>query len=137
MVLCAAILGVAAPNKADAGATRMEKRLVAKINDVRAARGLHTVRIGYRLERGAHRWAWYLLRADSFYHARLASGMSENLAWGTCSWLTPATVVRMWLNSSSHRTNLLDRSARYVGAGWAAGGWRSYRCVEMAVARFR
>jgi hypothetical protein len=43
----------------------------------------------------------------------------------------------MWLGSASHRPFLLDRSARFVGTGWAVGGWRGYRCVEMAVARFR
>jgi uncharacterized protein YkwD len=137
VVVCAAILGLAAPAPAEAAPTRMEKRLVAKINDARAARGLRQVRIGARLARGAHRWSLYLLRADSFYHARLASGTAEIIAWGTCGYMAPATAVRMWLNSPSHRPHLLDASAHYVGTGWTAGGWRGYSCVEMAVARFR
>jgi uncharacterized protein YkwD len=136
MLACAAILALAVPT-AGAAPTRMEKRLVAKINDARAAHGLRRLRIGARLARGAHRWSLYLLRADSFYHARLASGTAENLAWGTCGYMSPAMAVRMWLGSSAHRVHLLDRSARYVGTGWATGGWRGYRCVEMAVARFR
>jgi uncharacterized protein YkwD len=136
MLACAATLGLAAPT-VGAAPTRMEKRLVAKINDARAAQGLRQLRIGYRLARGGHRWSLYLLRADSFYHARLASATAENLAWGTCSYMSPAVAVRMWLGSSAHRRNLLDASARYVGTGWAAGSWRGYNCVELAVARFR
>jgi hypothetical protein len=45
--------------------------------------------------------------------------------------------VRMWLRSPPHRRALLDRSARYVGAGYVAGSWRNYGCAEIAVARFR
>jgi uncharacterized protein YkwD len=115
----------------------MEKRLVARINDTRAAHGMRRVRIGSRLSRAAHRWAVYLLQADAFYHGRLAAGTSEIIAWGTCSYMYPRKAVRMWLASSSHRPYLLDRSAHNVGTGWARGAWRGYSCVEMAVARFR
>jgi uncharacterized protein YkwD len=136
VLVCAAILGIAVPT-AGAGPTRMETRLVAKINDSRAAHGVRRVRIGSRLTRGAHRWAVYLLRADAFYHGRLAAGTSEIIAWGTCSYMSPRRAIWMWLGSSSHRPYLLDRGARHVGTGWATGRWRGYNCVEMAVARFR
>ena len=136
-LLCAGVAALASPRAAGAAPTRMEKRLIAKINDVRAAHGVRRLRLGARIQRGAHSWSRYLLRADSFYHARLASGTAENLAWGTCSYVRPLKIVRMWLHSSAHRPHLLDRSARYVGAGWTAGSWRGYSCVEMAVARFR
>lgn len=133
----AAVAALSAPAKADAAPTKMEKRLINRINDVRAANGMRRVRVASRLQSGAHSWARHLRRADSFYHARLASGTSEIIAWGTCSYATPRVVVRMWLNSSSHRPHLLDRSARRVGAGWNSGNWRGYGCVDMAVARFR
>ena len=132
---CAGILGAAAP--ADAAPTRSEKRLVAKINHVRDAHGLRKVRISATLNRRAHSWAVHLRRSDSFYHARLVSGTAENLAWGTCSWATTRVLVRMWMRSSSHRAAMLDRSARRVGPGVSIGRYRGYRCVRMAVARFR
>jgi uncharacterized protein YkwD len=136
LVACCAVLGLAAPTSGSA-ATRAEIRLIGKINDARAARGLSRLRASARLGLGAHRWSRYLLSADSFVHARLASGTGEILAWGTCSYITPGAAVRMWLNSSSHRPLLLSRSFRYVGTGWAVGSWCGYRCVKMAVARFR
>lgn len=135
LVICVGALLVATP--AVAAPTMMEKRLVAQINEARADHGLRKLRVGSRIQRGAHSWARHLLRADSFHHARLAAGTGENLAWGTCSWYSPRQAVRAWLGSPSHRALLLDRRFRAVGAGWARGAWRGYGCVKMAVARFR
>ena len=135
MLACAGVVGAAAP--AEAAPTRSEKRLVARINHVRAGHGLQRVRISATLNRRAHRWAVHLRHSDSFYHARLASGTAENLAWATCSWASPRALVRMWMGSPSHRTIMLDRSARRVGPGVSTGRYRGHRCVRMAVARFR
>lgn len=130
VVLCAAAPAVAGP-------TRFEKRLVAKINQARAAHGLGKVRIRSNLNRSARGWARHLLRADAFHHARLARGTSENLAWGTCSYAGPSRIVTMWMNSSGHRAALLRRGIRLVGPGVTSGRWRGHRCVRMAVVRFR
>jgi uncharacterized protein YkwD len=116
----------------------MEKRLIVKINDARADHGVRKLRVGGRIQRGAHSWVIHLLRTDAFRHGRLRPGTAENIAWGTpCSWMSPRRAVRMWLRSPPHRRALLDRGARYVGAGYVAGSWRSYGCAEIAVARFR
>ena len=134
---CCVIVAAVAVGPAEAAPTTMEKRLVARINDARSAHGLRQLRIREGLSDGAHSWSRYLLRRDSFYHASLSPGVAEIIAWGTCSWFTPAQSVRMWLNSSSHRALLLRPGFRFVGTGWTRGPWRSYGCVEMAVARFR
>jgi uncharacterized protein YkwD len=133
--LCGCALALATP--AQAAPTSMELRLINRINEVRAAHGVRRLRIGPRLQPAAHEWAVHLRRSGSFYHGRLASGTSENLAWGTCSWFTPAAAVRMWMRSDAHRINLLRRGNRYVGAGVAVGRWRGYSCARIAVARFR
>ncbi|HEU4449842.1 MAG TPA: CAP domain-containing protein [Gaiellaceae bacterium] len=129
------VLSVAAP--AQAAPTKMEKRLVSRINDARQDRGLRTLRTASSIQSGAHSWSRHLLRTDSFHHARLRSGTGEVIAWGTCSWFKPGAAVRAWLRSPSHRTLLLRGSFRRVGTGWARGSWNGYGCVEMAVARFR
>jgi uncharacterized protein YkwD len=136
ILLCALAAAAARPDPARA-ITAMEKRLVARINDARAARGLRRLRFGPRVQRGAHVWARHLILADAFYHGRLAAGTSENIAWGNCSWMSVGRMVRMWLNSPPHRANMLDGSHRYVGTGIAAGRWNGYSCVRMAVSRFR
>lgn len=135
VVLCGLALGVTTP--AQAASTRAELRLIARINDVRAAHGLRRLKPVRRLQRNAREWAVHLLRTDSFHHGSLAAGTSENLAWGTCSWISARAVVRMWMNSWSHRANLLRRGIRYVGTGVTSGPWRGYSCVRMSVARFR
>jgi uncharacterized protein YkwD len=135
LLTCICTLAAAAP--AQASLNWGEKRLVERINDARAAHGLRQLRVRGTLSRGAHAWSRHLMRADSFYHARLAAGTGEILAWGTCSWFRPAQAVRMWLDSPGHRALLLRPGFRFVGTGWTRGAWRGYDCVEMAVARFR
>jgi uncharacterized protein YkwD len=135
MVLCGCAFALAKP--AEAAPTEWELRLISKVNQVRAAHGVRRLRIGPRLQRGAHSWAVHLIRSDSFHHASLGSGTGENLAWGTCNWLGPSDVVRMWMNSYAHRVTLLRRGYRYIGGGMARGAWNGYGCVRMAVARFR
>ena len=136
LVCCVAATATAAPVQA-AEPTTMERRLVERINDARAAHGLRALKIGARLNQGARSWSRYLLRRDRFHHGSLSPGMGEVIAWGTCSWFTPAQAVRLWLGSPGHRALLLRPGFRFVGTGWTRGAYRSYGCAEMAVARFR
>lgn len=135
LLSCLAAVALAAP--AQAAPTSAERRLVERINDARAAHGLHQLRIAPRLGERARDWSRHLVRRDAFRHARLRAGTGEVIAWGTCSWFKPARAVRMWLDSPGHRALLLRPGFRVVGTGWARGSWRSYGCAEMAVARFR
>jgi uncharacterized protein YkwD len=93
--------------------------------------------VGSRIQGGAHRWAAYLLAKDAFYHGSFGYDVRENIAWLTCRSGWQRTIVNMWLNSPAHRDALLDRSARRIGAGVSKGRWNGYRCVRMAVTRFR
>jgi uncharacterized protein YkwD len=137
-LVLAGFAGLAKPSEASAGnPTRAEKKLIRVVNDARAARGVRRLRVGSTIQSGAHRWAAYLLAKDAFYHGSLASGVRENIAWLTCRRGWKRTIVNMWLNSGAHRDALLDRSARRIGVGVATGRWNGYRCVRMAVARFR
>jgi uncharacterized protein YkwD len=137
-LVLAGFAGLAKPSEASAASTtRAEKILIRAVNDARAARGVRRLRVGARIQGGAHRWAAYLLSRDAFFHASLPSGVRENIAWLTCRRGWARTIVSMWLNSAGHRDALLDRSARRMGVGVATGRWSGYRCVRMAVARFR
>jgi uncharacterized protein YkwD len=129
---------LAKPSEASAASpTHAEKVLIRAVNDARAARGFRRLRIGSTIQAGAHRWAAYLLARDAFYHGSVGTGVRENIAWLTCRSGWSRTIVNMWLNSPAHRDAMLDRSARRIGVGVATGRWSGYRCVRMAVARFR
>lgn len=131
-------VGFAKPSKAlAADPTQAEKLLIHAVNDARKSHGLRSLSLGGTLQTGAHRWASYLLYHDAFFHGRLGDGVRENIAWLTCRDGWARTIVRMWLNSSVHRSALLDRSARRVGIGVATGNWSGWSCVRMGVARFR
>lgn len=130
--------GLAKPSEASAGTpTRAEKILIRAVNYARTSRGYRRLHVGSRIQSGAHRWAAYLLAKDAFYHGSFPSDVRENIAWVTCRSGWQRAIVNMWLNSWVHRDALLDRSARRVGVGVATGRWNGYRCVRMAVARFR
>jgi uncharacterized protein YkwD len=138
VVVLAGFTGLAKPSEASAAApTRAEKILIRAVNNARAARGVRRLRVGSTIQSGAQRWASYLLARSAFFHGSLGSGVRENIAWLTCRSGWTRSIVNMWLNSPAHRDALLDRSARRVGVGVATGGWSVYRCVRMAVARFR
>jgi uncharacterized protein YkwD len=134
----AGFVGFAKPSEAlAADPTSAEKLLIHAVNDARRSHGLRRLSLGGTLQTGAHRWASYLLYHDAFFHGRLGDGVRENIAWLTCRDGWARTTVRMWLNSSVHRSALLDRSARRVGIGVAKGNWSGWSCVRMSVARFR
>ncbi len=42
-------------------------------------------------------------------------GVAENLAWGEGSESTPAAVVDAWMNSASHRVNILNPKYDEIG----------------------
>ena len=66
LALLACVFALAAAAPAQAAPTVMEKRLVARINDTRAAYGLRRLTIGPKLSVGAQSWSRHLLRQDSF-----------------------------------------------------------------------
>jgi uncharacterized protein YkwD len=47
--------------------------------------------------------------------------VGENLAWGSASFSTPASIVQAWLNSPGHKRNLLNRKYREAGLAIAVG----------------
>ena len=137
-IFLAGFVGFAKPSEAlAANPTRAERLLIHAVNDARGARGVRRLTLGGTLQEGSHRWASYLLVRDAFFHSSLGAGVRENIAWLTCRDGWARRIVRMWLNSSAHRSALLDRSARRLGVGVATGGWSGWSCVRMAVARFR
>jgi len=138
LLVCALCMFVALARPADSnGATRAEKRLLHVVNNVRENHGLRRLRIGASIQSGAHYWARYLLRHDTFRHARLQLADAENIGWLTCRDHWARTLVRMWLNSYTHRIHLLDPSFRRIGVGVSRGSWSGWSCVRIGVNRFR
>lgn len=110
----------------------LSRALVTAVNAARTARGLAPLSVSAGLTAAARAHAKEMIERGYFGHdafparirryyppgaaRRWAAG--ENLAWGRGA-LTPAAVVRMWLQSPAHRALLLSRVWREVGVAAA------------------
>jgi uncharacterized protein YkwD len=116
------------------------------LNDQRSARGMRGLRLNGRLSRAAHRHALDMARRNYFSHDSLGGSsfvdrirstgylrsanswlVGENLAWGSGDRSTPQAIVRSWMDSPGHRTNILNRRYREIGIGVAFGSPTGYR----------
>ncbi len=139
-------------------ADALEGPLLAKINDVRRARGLQPLVLSKSLSRATDAHARAMARGGFFSHDS-ADGTSaigrikrfysvegyrswalgENLLWRSPG-VTPAQALQMWLTSPPHRRVLLEPDFREIGlaavhATRAPGDFRSLD-VTIVVADF-
>jgi uncharacterized protein YkwD len=131
MALVGAVLacGMALVMPAGAGAASSQhvQGMLGAVNEVRARHGLAPLRGSDSLHRSAGSYAHWMLRADYFGHLgriRASSRFSllgENLAWHAGADPGVSLTVRGWMNSPAHRTLILHRSFRWLGAGMARG----------------
>jgi len=123
----------AAVPAAQAAGPRMdsgERAVLRAINRARASHGLRRLRADRRLARAADAHTRSMLRSDFFAHGAFAQrvrryirvpvrAVGETLAYTSrCS---ARTVVRMWLNSPSHRAVVLSSLYRRLGVGRRIG----------------
>jgi uncharacterized protein YkwD len=119
---------------------RIRTAILCLHNQIRAERGLPTLRTNKRLRKAAVGHSRDMVANDYFEHTtpsgatmvdrilrahyvRADRGWSlgENLAWGTGSYATPRGAVDAWMNSEGHRENILRRAYREVGIGVVIG----------------
>ena len=126
--------------------TRSEADLLAAINTVRAAHGLRPLLADAALGRAARAHSLDELRRGYFDHGPWAARvlgvgargpyLGENLAWGRGAVASPASVVRMWLQSPEHRANLLHPRFTRVGIAMPHGSFQGFGSVSMITADF-
>jgi uncharacterized protein YkwD len=150
-LLTAAVITLAAPAAASAcagadldpsAATGKQTRaaVVCLVNAERAAHGLGALRRARPLATAARTHAADMVSRGYFAHEtpegstpaeRIARTgwtpetgrwyVGENLAWGAPGNATPRDTVRNWMNSPSHRENVLRPMFREIGIGVVAG----------------
>jgi uncharacterized protein YkwD len=116
---------------------------------IRADRGLPPLKLNTELSKAAQKYAERMSREGWFDHVD-SDGASpgERLgaagyAWFTCGeniargYGTAREVMRAWLESPSHRCNLLNPAFTEVGFGYvndesSPDGWRGYWAQELA-----
>jgi uncharacterized protein YkwD len=111
-----------------------EAATLCAINEVRAEHGLRAFKPNEQLAAAARGYAGEMVRTGRFAH-RSASGASvvdrvdaagglsrwlrlgENLGVGTLQLASPQALVEGWMNSPSHRSNVLHTRFTHLGVG--------------------
>lgn len=143
IVLAAGLLAPAAAQaRSSARLDSTERRVIKRINAVRAAHGLPAVIAQHSLNRAADRHSWEILAKDWFAHSspngttagqrvrryRRARAVGEVLAYvPRANRRNSAKVVGLWMSSPGHRQVLLSRTFRRVGVARQMGRLGSKR----------
>ncbi|HEX5741926.1 MAG TPA: CAP domain-containing protein, partial [Pilimelia sp.] len=121
--------------------TALEREVIALTNDERENAGCRAVSVDGALQRAAQDYAADMARTGHFDHvgqdgskpwdrARKAgykgSFVSENIAMGGDSAVTPPKVVRMWMDSPGHAQNIKRCASTVTGVGRGTKGGRTY-----------
>lgn len=120
--------------------TQFEKRVIELVNVERTAKGLQPLKPEAKLARAA-RWMAedmaandYLGHVDSlgrdlprnfeaFEYVRWRK-IGQNVAKGA---LDPESVMKLWMNSDKHRTNILSPDFTEIGVGYCPTGEGTHR----------
>jgi uncharacterized protein YkwD len=128
-----------------------EKRILALHNVARAAHGLKPLCADPRLTRAARSHSREMIKKDYFSHTsynresvikRLKrfgyhrSIYAENIAGGRGRFGKSGSTFRRWMNSPSHKGNILDRRFRPVGVGTYTGRYKGTRKYTMYTVDF-
>jgi len=128
-----------------------EKRVLTLHNVARAAQGLKPLCADPRLTRAARSHSREMIKKDYFSHSsyngesvieRLKrfgyhrSIYAENIAGGSGTFGKPDSIFRRWMNSPSHKSNILDRRFRPVGVGTYTGRYKGTRKYTMYTVDF-
>ena len=124
---------------------QLDDATVCLLNNERAAAGLQPLSASAPLTTTAQKYAEYMVSADHFAHQdesghnvvdRVISTdptlqdrwlvLGENLGWGTYDMATPRSMVQGWMNSPTHRDNILYPDFDEIGVGITPGAPQPY-----------
>jgi uncharacterized protein YkwD len=112
---------------AASAAASVQDDAIDKLNSIRQANGLPSLRASQSLHRSSTHYARHMIDADYFGHAsRIAASsafgrVGETLELHSGWKADPAQTINEWMNSPTHRAVLLSSSYRWVGMGIARG----------------
>jgi uncharacterized protein YkwD len=143
-LLLAAVLHLTVPQApaqaASQAAVNLQKMLEYN-NAERSARGIRSLSRNSTLDAEAQRWAEKLAAEGRMYHSSSTYALgvgfrsgAENLAYHDYS-LSASQAHNMWMNSASHRRNMLDPAFHAAGFGIACST-KSGRAYAIAVVEF-
>lgn len=118
LVLAAFVVG--AVTAAPASATTVESQFTSRLNQARAARGVHRLVTRDSLVSVARSWAATMAERSRLYHNPNLTSQVSNYRWvgENVGYGPEAGVIHVaFMNSPAHRANILDRDYTEVGVG--------------------
>ena len=118
----------------DTSVTSYEQEVIRLVNEIRKENGLKALTYDWELGRVARYKSQDMKDNKYFAHNSPVYGtpfqMIKNFGISYRSageyiakgYATPQAVVNGWMNSSGHRTNILNASYTHIGVGYVAGG---------------
>ncbi len=157
LVVAAVGLWVAPPALAEGGSAGLARGIVQQINSVRREHGVGPLKLSVKLSAAARQHSREMGSVGYFEHESAdRSSFSKRLErfypWKGCDWkvgenllyqspdVSPSEVVKLWLESPGHRSNMLDPGWREVGVAAvhfdAAPGTYAGQSVTIVTADF-
>ncbi len=80
---------------------------------------------------------------DTFFHVRAVRytacrswSVGENIAWGSGSYGSPRAIMTRWVNSTPHRTNILNSKFIHLGVGLRKGTFQGRSNAQVWTTHF-
>lgn len=125
LIAATAVFVVSTSQGANAADPAAESDFIARINSLRASRGLGAVQQHGVLTAKAQAWAAHMAATGCLCHSNLSDGVTvgwsklgENVGRGP----SVGSLHDAFVNSPAHQANMLDGRFGYVGVGVAHGG---------------
>ena len=125
LILAVAVSTLLYPAAAQASTATDEAAFVAKINELRASKGLGPLQVNANLVAKARAWSAGMAAANRIWHSTLSDGVTEdwkklgeNVGMGG----SVDGLHRAFVNSPHHYENLVDPAFGQVGVGIVMGG---------------
>jgi hypothetical protein len=129
IVLSASVVVVNGSHEARAADANAEADFVARINQLRASRGVAGLQVHSVLVAKARAWADHMAATGCVCHSNLADGVTvrwsklgENVGRGP----SVASILDALVNSAGHYANMVDGAFQWVGVGVSYSGSTMY-----------
>ena len=129
LILAFAVSALYSPAPAHADTVSDEAAFVAKINELRASKGLAPLQVNANLVAKARLWSAGMAAAGKIWHSSLSEGVTENwkkLGENVGMGGSVDGLHRAFVNSPHHYENLVDPAFGHVGIGIVMNGSTIY-----------
>ena len=129
LILAFAVSALYPPAPAQADTVSDEAAFVAKINELRAGKGLAPLEVNANLVAKARAWSAGMAAAGKIWHSTLSEGVTENwkkLGENVGMGGSVDGLHRAFVNSPHHNENLVDPAFGHVGIGIVMNGSTIY-----------